>query len=153
MLAIRRRTPALLAIVLAGLLCGQVAAQEVRLSGLAGEQLSDAEMGQGTTIVVVWATWSPRSRDIAERVRPLAGRWGARARVLTLDFEEDRRTVEAFLAGKSLGAPVFLDSDGAFSKKYAVATLPGLLVVKDGKVAYHGKLPDDADRVIGEVVH
>jgi thiol-disulfide isomerase/thioredoxin len=153
MLAIRRRNPALLAVALAGLLCGQVAAQEVRLNGLAGEQLSDAEMGQGTTIVVVWATWSPRSRDIAERVRPLAGRWGARARVLTLDFEEDRRTVEAFLAGKSLGAPVFLDSDGAFSKKYAVATLPGLLVVKDGKVAYHGKLPDDADRVIGEVVH
>jgi thiol-disulfide isomerase/thioredoxin len=130
----------------------RVVAQDVRLSGIAGEQLGDAEMAHGTTIVVVWASWSPRSRDIVERVRVLVSHWGAKARVVTLDFEEDRQTIQAFLAGKSPGAPIFLDADGAFSKKYAIATLPGLLVIKDGKSTYHGKLPDDPDRVISEAI-
>lgn len=129
-----------------------VLAQEVHLTSLSGERLSDADLAQGTTIVVVWASWSPRSRDIVERVKELASRWGARARVMTVDFEEDRPAVEAFLAGKALTVPVFLDADGVFSKKYAIATLPGLLVLKDGKSAYHGKLPEDPDRIIADIL-
>jgi thiol-disulfide isomerase/thioredoxin len=128
------------------------AAQEIHLVGLASERLGDAELAQGTVIVVVWATWSPRSRDIVERVKPLAARWGPRAKVVTVDFEEERPAIEAFLAGRSLGAPVFLDSDGIFSKKYAIATLPGLLVLKEGKTVYHGKLPDDPDRLIADLL-
>jgi thiol-disulfide isomerase/thioredoxin len=131
---------------------GRAGAQPVTLSCLGGESLSDADLAQGTTIVVVWASWSPRSRDIVERVNPLAGRWGGRARVVTVNFQEDRRAVQSFLAGKNLTAPVCLDPDGAFSKKHNVATLPGLLVVRDGQVAYRGKLPDDADRVIAELL-
>jgi len=129
------------------------AAQEIHLVSLANERLGDAELAQGSVIVVVWATWSPRSRDIVDRVKPLATRWGPRAKVVTVDFEEDRPAIEAFLAGKSLGAPVFLDSDGIFSKKYAIATLPGLLVLKEGKTIYHGKLPDDPDRLITDLLH
>jgi thiol-disulfide isomerase/thioredoxin len=126
----------------------QPAAREIHLVALSGETLSESDLDHGTVIVVAWASWSPRSRDVVDRVKPLASHWRARARVLTLDFEEDRATVQAFLSGKEMGAPVFLDSDGIFSKKYAIATLPGLLVVKDGKVCYRGKLPDDPDPVI-----
>jgi thiol-disulfide isomerase/thioredoxin len=126
----------------------RAAAQEIHLTSLAGERLSDADLARGATIVIVWASWSPRSRDLVERVQPLASRWGGRARVLTVDFQEERPEIETFLAGKSLGAPVFLDTEGAFSKKYAIATLPGLLVLKDGKSVYHGKLPEDPDPVI-----
>jgi len=128
-------------------------AQEIHLVGLGSERLGDAELAQGTVIVVVWASWSPRSHDIVERVKSLAGRWGARARVVTVDFEEDRPAIESFLAGRSLGVPVFLDSDGVFSKKYAIATLPGLLVLKEGKTVYHGKLPDDPDRLLTDLLH
>jgi thiol-disulfide isomerase/thioredoxin len=128
------------------------AAQPISLSCLGGERLSEADLARGTTIVVVWASWSPRSRDIVERVSPLARRWGGQARVLTVDFQENAQAVQTFLAGRSLGAPVCLDSDGAFSKKYNIATLPGLLVVKDGQVAYRGRLPDDADRVIADLL-
>ena len=124
-------------------------AQEVNLSCLGGGgRLAEADLARGATIVVVWASWSPRSRDIAERVAPLASQWGGRARFVTVNFQEDRAAVERFLAGKSLGAPVCLDPDGAFSKKYNIATLPGLLVLKDGQVAYRGKLPDDPGQVI-----
>ena len=129
-----------------------LAAQGVRLAGLSGGQLTEGDLASGATIVVVWASWSPRSRDIVERVNPLAARWGGSARVVTVNFQEDRGAVEGFLAGKNLNAPVFLDPDGVFSKKYAVATLPGLLVLKDGQVAFRGKLPDDPDRVLGELL-
>jgi len=125
-------------------------AQPITLSCLGGERLSEADLAGGATIVVVWASWSPRSRDIVERVNPLAARWGGQARVLTVNFQEEPRAVQGFLAGRSFGAPVCLDPDGAFSKKYNVATLPGLLVVRNGQVVYRGKLPEDPDRVIAD---
>jgi len=127
-------------------------AQPVSLSCMGGERLSDADLARGTTIVVVWASWSPRSRGIVERVHPLASRWAGRARVLTVNFQENAQVVQGFLGDRSFGAPVCLDADGAFSKKYNIATLPGLLVVKDGQVAYRGKLPDDADQVIADLL-
>jgi len=154
LVAIRRRTAAWLAALALLACCAAVpaAAQAVRLQGLRGERLGEGDLAHGTTIVVVWASWSPRSRDVVERVNPLAERWGGKAHVVTVNFQEDRKTVEGFLAGKGLSATVFLDPDGAFSKKYAVATLPGLLIVRDGQVVYKGKLPDDADRVIAGFV-
>jgi hypothetical protein len=60
--------------------------------------------------------------------------------------------VEGFLARNSIGTTVYLDTDGAFSKKYAVATLPGLLIIKDGRAVYRGKLPEEPDRVIADVL-
>ena len=127
-------------------------AQGLGLQGLRGERLSEADLAQGATIFVVWASWSPHSRDIVDRVNPLASAGAARR---GWSRSTSRRTAgrsRGFLSGKDLAAPVFLDADGAFSKKYAVATLPGLLIVKDGQVAYRGKLPDDPDRVIVEIL-
>jgi hypothetical protein len=138
-----------------GLLSGLArvsAAQEISLSCLGGERLGESDMARGTSIVVVWASWSPHSRDVVQRVNPIASRWNGSARVMTVNFQEERKTVESFLAGKSFGTPVCLDPDGLFSRKYSVANLPGLLVVKDGKVLFHGKLPDDPDRVIAELL-
>jgi thiol-disulfide isomerase/thioredoxin len=152
-----RRSPRLLllSLLLASFLLpfgAPAAAQGLRLRGLKGEQLADSEITQGTAIVVVWASWSPRSHDIVERVNPLAQRWGGRARVVTVNFQEEAAAVQGFLAGKALAVPVFLDSDGAFSKKYAIATLPGLLVVKDGQVVYRGKLPDDPGPILDKLL-
>lgn len=149
---LRRIAAALCFAVLAALAAPMAAqpGQGIRLQGLGGEQLGEADLARGTTIVIVWASWSPRSRDIVARVNPVAQRWGGRARVVTVNFQEERAAVESFLSGKGLGTAVFLDPDGAFSKKYAMATLPGLLIIKDGQVVYRGKLPEDPDRVIGE---
>jgi len=127
-------------------------AQDFRLQGLKGGQLTEGDLAQGATVVVVWASWSPRGRDIVERVAAIQGRWGNRARVVTVNFQEDRSTVEQFLSGKNLAVPVYLDVDGAFSKKHAVTTLPGLLVIRDGNVAYRGKLPDDPNQVLAETL-
>ena len=149
---LRRPIAAALCFAVLAALAAPVAAQSanIRLQGLGGEQLAESDLARGVTIVILWASWSPRSRDIVARVNPVAQRWGGRARVVTVNFQEERAAVESFLSGKGLGATVFLDADGAFSKKYAMATLPGLLIIKDGQVVYRGKLPDDPDQVIGE---
>ena len=151
-LSVRPGVPVLLLALALLAFPGFAGAQDVSLECLDGARLNDGDLARGTTIVVIWASWSPRSRDIVERVQPLAGRWAGRARVLTVNFQEDRKAVDGFLRGRNLGAPICLDPDGAFSRKYNVATLPGLLVVKDGQVAYRGKLPDDADRVIADLL-
>lgn len=151
---IAKLTLSILALAISAALLGgglsPAAAQGVTLQGLGGERLSEADLGQGSTIVVVWASWSPRSRDIVGRVNSLVDRWGGKARVVTVNFQDERSKVERFLVGKGLNAPVFLDLEGTFSKKYAVATLPGLLIVKNGRVVFSGKLPEDPDRTIAE---
>jgi thiol-disulfide isomerase/thioredoxin len=126
---------------------------DFQLQGLRGERLGGAELAQGTTILVFWTSWSPHSRDIVARVNPLAEHWGAQARVITVNFMEERPAVDGFLSGKGFTVPVFLDPDGAFARKYAVATLPGLLIVRDGQPVYKGRLPDDPDRVIADYLH
>jgi len=144
------RLLALIILACALLPAGSAAAQEIRLQGLGGERLGDGELARGATILVFWTSWSPHSRDIVARVNPLSQRWGGKARVVTVNFQEDRQTVDGFLSAKGFDVPVFLDSDGAFSRKYAMATLPGLLIIREGQVLYKGRLPDDADRVIAE---
>src|SRR5687767_7537868 len=151
----RHRTAFALVLTLLAGFAGPLApasAQGGVLQGLGGERLSEADLAQGATIFIVWASWSPHSRDVVPRINQVAQRWGSKARVVTVNFQEDRGAVESFLAGKGMGSTVFLDADGAFSKKYAVATLPGLLIIKDGRVAYRGKLPEDPDRVIVEIL-
>lgn len=146
--------PALAVAVASALLAGLAAfaAESFRLPGLDGGQLTGADLAHGNTVVVVWASWSPRCRDIVERVNALSSGWGNRARVVTVDFQEEPAAVREFLRGKKLGAPVFLDRDGEFSKAHAVTTLPGLVIFRDGTERYQGKLPSDPDAVLHQAL-
>jgi thiol-disulfide isomerase/thioredoxin len=127
-------------------------AQDGSLSCLGGERLSAGEMRQGTTIAIFWASWSPRSRDVFERINGVAAKWGGRARVVAINYQEDPNEVRRFLAGRKLSAPVCFDVDGTFSKSFDVSTLPVLVILKDGAVARQGRLPEDADGAIAEVI-
>jgi thiol-disulfide isomerase/thioredoxin len=125
------------------------AAERLTLPGLDGDRLSEADLEVGWSIVVVWASWSPRCRDIAPRLDALAGSWSAEARVASVVFQEEPETIRRFLGGHRLRSRVYFDRTGAFSKKHAVTSLPGLLVFRDGRVVFRGKLPADPDPVIG----
>ena len=72
--------------------------------------------------------------------------------MVTVDFQEEPAEIERFLAGRSMAAPVYLDRDGEFSKSHAIATLPGLIVFRDGQARYQGKLPADADAAIADAL-
>jgi len=121
---------------------------DVRLPGLDGGQLTVADLSRGPVVILVWASWSPRCRDIVGRANAVAATWGGKARVVTVNFQEDVSAIREFLAGQKLSVPVYLDRDGAFSKAHAVTTLPGLIVFRDGQARYAGKLPADLDATL-----
>lgn len=108
----------------------------------------DADEVSGNSLFIVFSTWSPKCRDILERVRELHGEWGGRVRIFLVNFQEDAATVDKFLSAGPSPVEVFLDPDASFSKKHKITYLPSLLAVKDGSVAFRGKLPSDADPVL-----
>ena len=118
-----------------------------RLGG--GAPLDQAAIDTGLVIVVVWTTWSPRGGNIVERINRIERRWGDRARVVSVVFQESPEAIEKYLAGKSLAVPVFLDSGNAeFSKRHKVVQVPRLLLFKDGVTAVNVNLTDDPDPLI-----
>lgn len=144
-----------LPLILAAAVAGPSAAQVSALEGLEpGQRLEERDLKRGQVVAVVFASWSPRCRDIVQRINALERRWGSRARVIAINFQEEPQAVRAFLdaAGERLAAPVFLDRDAAFSKRHSVTHLPGLLIFSDGARAYGGKLPTDPDALIREIL-
>ena len=127
-----------------------LAAQDWSLPCVGGSRITAAEVRQGDAIFIVWASWSPRSRDIEGRINAVARRWSGRARVVAVNFQEEQAEVAA-MAGK-LQVPVCLDLDGAFSRRFDVSTLPGLLVLRNGTPLVHERLPEDPNRRIAAVL-
>jgi thiol-disulfide isomerase/thioredoxin len=123
-----------------------------RLAGLDGGSLTLADLEGRASIVVFWASWSPKCRDIVERLNSLHSQWSGSAAVVSVNLQEDAAEIRDFLAGQNLRPPVYLDTQGAFSRKHAVTDLPGLVIYRDGKVAYQGRMPQDVDSVIRRVL-
>jgi thiol-disulfide isomerase/thioredoxin len=141
---------ALLLVPLAAVLGGArpATAQEMTLPGLSGGQLREGDLRRGDVVAVVWASWPPRCRDVVEKLNAIEGRWGSQARVISINYQESRGDVERFLAGKSLRVPVYLDTEGEFSKKYSKPNLPVLLVFGGGEQVVKTALPDDPNPTI-----
>lgn len=144
----------LLLVLTAALLPATAQAQgrPFKLEGLQGGSLGPSDLDQGVVIAVVWASWSPHCRNIVQQVDAIAERWGSQAKVIMVDFQEDRVDVEAFLSGKRPKARVYLDQSGAFSKKHSVTNLPGMVIFKDGTVAFSGKLSRNPDSIISQTL-
>ena len=142
----------LLVVVGTGLPSAYAQQGSFRLQGLKGGELRPTDLNQGVVIMVVFASWSPRSRNIVPQVNAIVDRWGGQARVVMVSFQEDAATVEGFLSGKGPKARVYLDQDGDFSKSYAVTHLPSLLILKDGTTGFSGKLPRDPDSIISQTI-
>ncbi len=116
-----------------------------------GRALEPGDLESGAVIVVFWAGWSPRCRDIAERTNAIVEEWGDRARVITVNFQEDQETAQDFV-GDSLNADTYLDEDGSFSKQHTMTSLPGLLIYRDGEVVFRGKLQLDSSGLIAHTL-
>ena len=53
-----------------------------------GAPLDQASIDAGLVIAVVWTTWSPRGRNIVERLNRLEAEWGGRSRVVSIVFQD-----------------------------------------------------------------
>ncbi|MDH3255067.1 MAG: redoxin family protein [Acidobacteriota bacterium] len=151
---VRWGTAALLLAILATVTAPGVAQRNgsgalVRLDGTA----VGSELFEGNVIAVFFATWSPRCRDVVERANDLHKVWGGRARVVLVDFQESESEVRRFLGEQDSKVDVLLDRDGSFSKRHGVTTLPTLLVLESGSVAFKGRLPADADSILRPILN
>jgi thiol-disulfide isomerase/thioredoxin len=126
--------------------------QALRLPGLSGGELTEADLGRGSSVLVLYAGWSPRCRDVVDRANALHQEWGNSARVAMINFQESPEEVRAFLRDKSPRSPVYLDRDGAFAKKHSVTQLPFVLVFRDGEVKARGRLDDGAGGLVGNAL-
>lgn len=126
--------------------------RQFALEGLQGDRLTESDIARGAVVAIVWATWSPRSRDIVSRADAIVDQWGDRATVIMVSFQEDHEEVASFLAGRRPRAKVYLDKDGSFSKRYSVTNLPGLVVFKEGTAVFSGKLGKASDQVIAQAL-
>jgi len=125
-----------------------LADEHILLPGLDGGEISARDLETGPVIVVVWASWSPRCRDVVPRMNALESAFSRKARVFSVVFQEEADAVRRFLGGQGLRVPVYVDRTGSFSKQQAVSTVPWLLVLVDGRTAFSGKLPADPGAVV-----
>lgn len=143
-----------IALALSAIACQAEARNDSKLviKGLERGSLSDKDLEKGTSILVFYAGWSPRCRNVVSRVNAIQDRWGGSARVAMVNFQESEKDVREFLRDHKTGVPTYLDKDGELSKRYAVTQLPYLLVIRDGKVLSQGRLPEEADEAIASVL-
>ncbi|MEM1248589.1 MAG: TlpA disulfide reductase family protein [Acidobacteriota bacterium] len=137
-----KRLTALL-LVLSALLAAPAVSQGFRLEGLDGSSLSQEALESGDWVIVVWASWSPRARDIGPRIDALAGELSGRARVCGVHFQDTPAEVRKSLGAQRPDAPLYVDARGDFSKKYQVSDLPSLLILRQGRVVHKGRLTAD----------
>jgi thioredoxin-like negative regulator of GroEL len=112
------------------------------LPGLAGDRLSERDLAGAPVLAVFWSSWSPRCRDLPQRLTEVNARLAGRARLVAINYQEDRKAAGGLLQGT--GVPVYLDADGSFAKRFGIATLPGAVLFRNGEAVWHGRLDDGA---------
>lgn len=147
---LRTATLGLVALALA-LASAPALGQGFQLEGLDGSELRQNQLESGDWVVVVWASWSPRARNIGERIDQLSQRFGNRARVCGVHFQDTPDEVRRSLDGMPR-APLYVDARGDFSKHYQVTDLPALLVLRGGRVVHRGRLTSDAVSVVAPLL-
>lgn len=135
-----------------GLAQDDVAHDRLALPGVDHPPLTVSDLEHGTTLLVVWASWSPRCRDVAARIDRLAETWSDQARVASVVFQEDPEVIREVILRSRLNTPVYLDLTGDFSQHHAVTTLPMLLIFRAGELVFRGKLSANPDAVIERII-
>ena len=105
---------------------------------------SAARLGPGVSIVVFWATWSPRSREILEELERLRAELGSeRLALVAINVEHlaiteaDREAIRTVVRETRTSADVLLDEGLVAFNAFGTMAVPSSLVVDaKGRVAF-----------------
>lgn len=115
------------------------------LKDTGGREWKSADIyGRGATVVVFWATWSPRSSEVIRDLEALRTEIGPeKIQIATVNCEHpsvsaaDREAIAAAAKQGGYSGPVLIDDGLVTFNEYGAMALPSTLVVgADGKVAY-----------------
>ena len=122
------------------------------LSNAAGEKVSFDDYKGKVTLVNFWATWCrPCVEEIPSLNRLRKQMHGKPFQLISVDYAEDRETIETFMRDVNVDFPVLLDTDGTVSAKWNVVVFPSTFVIApDGKIVYgvKGGIHWDTEEVI-----
>ena len=124
----------------------------LELSNAKGEKVSFTDYKDKVTLVNFWATWCrPCVEEIPSLNRLRKQMHGKPFQLISVDYAEDRETIETFMKDVNVDFPVLLDMDGTVSAKWDVVVFPSTFVIApDGKIIYgvKGAIHWDTEEVI-----
>jgi tetratricopeptide (TPR) repeat protein len=105
---------------------------------------SAAHLGKGVAVVVFWATWSPRSREILEDLERLRAEVGRdRLQLVAINVEHlaisaaDREAIRSVATDTRTSAAVLVDEGLVAFNAYGTMAVPSSLVLDaEGRVAF-----------------
>ena len=110
----------------------------LNLSTARGERVNYNDYTGKVTLVNFWATWCrPCIEEIPSLNRLRKKMTGKNFQLISVDYAEERETIQKFMQEVNVDFPVLLDSDGKVSAKWNVVVFPSTFVISsDGKIVY-----------------
>ena len=90
------------------------------------------------TVVNFWATWcAPCVEEIPSLNRLKEKMSGLPFELISINYAEEKQTINDFMETVNVEFPVLIDKDGAFAKQWNVISYPSTFIIgPDGKIKY-----------------
>lgn len=106
-----------------------------------GATVSSAQLMRGLAVITVYASWNYDSLDQLRRLKALRRQKGGRFQVATLSVDASKNECSNSLQVDTITWPVVCDGhmfEGDVIRKLGLLTVPGNLLLKDGRVIARG---------------
>lgn len=117
---------------------GNKAPRPIDLESLQGERFIRKDYRNKVTIINFWATWCPPCVEEIPMLNRLKEKMqGTNFEIFSINYGEDRVTINKFLERVNVHYPVLLDEGGQVSGEWNTIILPSTYVIgPDGRFAY-----------------
>lgn len=119
----------------------QTTLPDISLKDINGKTISIKQLSKGKTLVVdFWATWCvPCINEldaISEDYEDLQDEMGFELIAVSVDNARSKSRVKPLINGKGWDYNVLLDTNQKLKRALNIASVPFVMIVKDGKVVY-----------------
>ena len=117
---------------------GQVSPLAINLEDTSGRRFKLDDYKGKVTVINFWATWCPPCVHEIPSLNKLKEKMqGLPFKLISINYAEDKETINQFMQKVHVEYPVLLDTDGDFARNWNVITYPSTFVIdKNGKIVY-----------------
>ncbi|MDU2065490.1 MAG: TlpA disulfide reductase family protein [Sporomusaceae bacterium] len=124
---------------------------EFTLQGLAGQSVTVGKPGQ-ISVINFWATWCPPCRAEFPELDQFARNNKDKMQFYSIDIQEDKGKVAAFLKEGNYSFTAYIDSDGAIAKQFRITAIPTTLVVDENGIIRYRKSGGVTETELEEII-